>query len=104
MTSENLTAMLTRDGTAEPVSRDEILQRERGQRSMSIIFPVLLTTSRIGNLARLILSCYMYVMTLQTYIHTIADPKMCAAYNIEKTECGGPLLIIHFIPMVGVGK
>ena len=44
-------------------------------------------------------------MTLQTYIHiTIAGPKMCAAYNIEKTECGGPLFIIHFIPMVGVGK
>ena len=46
--------MLTRDGAAEPVSRDEILKRERGQRNMSIIFPVLLTTSRIGNLTRLI--------------------------------------------------
>ena len=35
---------LTRDGTAEPVSRDQILR----------IFPVqLLTTSGIGNLARL---------------------------------------------------
>ena len=43
-------------------------------------------------------------MTIQTYIHTIADPKMCAAYSREKTECGGPLFIIHFIPMVGVGK
>ena len=28
---------LTRDGTAEPVSRDQILRRERGQRN--IIFP-----------------------------------------------------------------
>ena len=28
---------LTRDGTAEPVSRDQILRRERGQES--IIFP-----------------------------------------------------------------
>ena len=44
-------------------------------------------------------------MTIQRYIHTIADPKMCAAYSREKTECGGgPLFIIHFIPMVGVGK
>ena len=46
----------------------------------------------------------MYVMTLQTYIHTIDDPKMCAAYSREKTECGGPLFIIYFILMVGVGK
>ena len=83
---------LTRDGTAEPVSRDHILRRERGQRIIHfpcsaadhekdwqpcpavraihtniaytyscsergeriIHFPVqLLTTSRIGNLARL---------------------------------------------------
>ena len=36
---------LTRDGTAEPVSRDQILRRERGQGK--IIFPVQLTTSRI---------------------------------------------------------
>ena len=43
---------LTRDGTAEPVSRDQILRRERGQGN--IIFPVQLTTSRIGNLTRLI--------------------------------------------------
>ena len=43
---------LTRDGTAQHVSRDQILRRERGQRI--IHFPVqLLTTSRIGNLARL---------------------------------------------------
>ena len=30
--------MLTRDGTVEPVSRDEVLKRERGQRNMSIHF------------------------------------------------------------------
>ena len=35
---------LTRDGTAEPVSRDQILRREVR------IFPVKLTTSRIGSL------------------------------------------------------
>ena len=36
---------LTRDGTAEPVSRDQILRREDGE---NIFFPVQLTTSRIG--------------------------------------------------------
>ena len=30
--------MLTRDGTADPVSRDEILKRERGQGNTSIHF------------------------------------------------------------------
>ena len=43
---------LTRDGTAEPVSRDQILRHERGQEIL--FFPVQLTTSRIGNLTRLI--------------------------------------------------
>ena len=45
---------LTRDGTAEPISRDQILRRERGQGKN--IFLVQLTTSRIGSLIRLILS------------------------------------------------
>ena len=48
-----------RDGTAEPVSRDQILRREWGL----FFFPVQLTTSRIGNLTRLI-------HTLVTYIYT----------------------------------
>ena len=58
---------LTRDGTAEPVSRDQILRHARGQGD--IIFPVQLTTSRIGNLTRLI-HTLLYVMTIHTYIHT----------------------------------
>ena len=38
----------TRDGEAEPVSRDQILRRERGQGNDN--FPsVQLTTNRIGN-------------------------------------------------------
>ena len=44
---------LTRDGTAEPVSRDQILRRERN--GEILIFPVQLTTSKIGTLTRLIL-------------------------------------------------
>ena len=56
---------LTRDGTAEPVSRgDQILRHARGQGN--IIFPVQLTTSRIGNLTRLI-HTLLYVMTIHTY-------------------------------------
>ena len=56
---------LTQDGTAEPVSRDQILRHVRGQGN--IIFPVQLTTSRIGNLTRLI-HTLLYVMTI--HIHT----------------------------------
>ena len=65
---------LTRDGTAEPVSRDQILRHARGQRN--IIFSVQLTTSRIGNLTRLI-HTLLYVMTIcddhaneDTHIHS----------------------------------
>ena len=54
---------LTRNGTAEPVSRDQILRHARGQGN--IICPVQLTTSRIGNLTRLI-HVLLYVMTIHT--------------------------------------
>ena len=46
--------------TVEPVSRDEILRRGRGQEN--IIFPC----SRIGNLTRLILTILLYVITINT--------------------------------------
>ena len=39
---------LTRGGTAETVSRDQILRHERGQGI--VIFPVQLTTRRMGDL------------------------------------------------------
>ena len=64
---------LTRDGTAEPVSRDQIPRHARGQGN--ILFPVQLTTSRIGNLTRLI-HTLLYVMTIHTYIHTSLDPNV----------------------------
>ena len=57
---------LTRDGTAEPVSRDQIFRHARGQGN--IIFHVQLTTSRIGNLTRLI-HTLLYVMTIRTYTY-----------------------------------
>ena len=43
---------LTRDGTAEPVSRDQIFKHERDREIF--IFLVQLTTIRIGNLTLLI--------------------------------------------------
>ena len=47
-----------------------------GDRGM-FIFPVQLTTSRIGNLTRLI-HTLLYVMTIHTYIHTRIDPpRVC---------------------------
>ena len=52
------------DGTAEPVSRDQIPRHARGKRIF--ILPVQLTTSRIGDLARLI-HTLLYVMTIHTY-------------------------------------
>ena len=58
---------LTRDGTAEPVSQTKF-SGTHGDRG-TFIFPVQLTTSRIGNLTRLI-HTLLYVMTIHTYIHT----------------------------------
>ena len=52
---------LTRDGTAEPISGDQILRHARGQGN--VIFPVQLTTSRIGNFTRLI-HTLLYVMIM----------------------------------------
>ena len=54
----------TRDRTAEPVSRDQTLRHAQGQGIM--LFPVQLTTSRIGNLTGSSILCYM---DDHTYIH-----------------------------------
>ena len=62
---------VTRDGTAEPVSRDQILRHARGQGNF-FIFPVQLTTSRIGNVTRLT-HTLLYVMNIHTYINTLAS-------------------------------
>ena len=73
---------LTRDGTAKPVSRDQI-SGANTDREM-FIFPVKLTTSRFGNLSRL--------------IHTLA---ICVTIQ------GSTAFFqhAHFIPIiVGVGK
>ena len=49
---ENGWAGAERDGTAEPVSQGQLLKRERDREIF--IFPVQLTTDRIGNHTRLI--------------------------------------------------
>ena len=46
---------MTRDGTAEPVSRDQILRPARTGTGKIFIFPDQLITIRIGNPTRLIL-------------------------------------------------
>ena len=71
---------LTPDGTAEPVSRDQILRHARGQGN--IIFPVQLTTSRIGNLTLLIHNL-LYVTTIHTYLHT---PRPSRGTRIESCD------------------
>ena len=65
---------LARDGTAEPISRDRFLRRGRDEEMF--IFPVQLTTSRIGNLTRCILTLAIYddltVQVLTMYTRSIS--------------------------------
>ena len=69
---------LTRDGTAEPVSRDQFLRHARDREIF--IFPNQLTTSRIGNLTGLI-HTLLYVITIHTYIHTtLFNDILCLGY------------------------
>ena len=85
---------LTRDGTAEPVSRDQILRHARGQGN--IIFSVQLTTSRIGNLTRLI-HTLLYVMTIHTYIDSHKFRKESVegvSQNVIQREPGTPSKIV----------
>ena len=67
---------LTRDGTAESVSRDQIFRRVRGQGK--ICFPVQLTTRRIGNLTRLIhtLAIRVNIHTYQVYVEIFRHKKV----------------------------
>ena len=57
---------LTRDGTAEPVSRDQILRHERGQGN--IIFPCSADHEQDGNFTRLI-----YALAICVTIHACAS-------------------------------
>ena len=81
---------LTRDGTAEPVSRDQIFRHARGQGN--IIFPVQLTTSRIGNLTRLI-HTLLHVMTIHTYIKLIPPREDQCEWH-RMTRMTGPDCVV----------
>ena len=59
---------LTRDGTAEPVSRDQILRHARGQGN--IIFPCSADHEQDWQPYPVDPYSAIYVMTIQTYIHT----------------------------------
>ena len=65
---------LTQDGTAEPISRDQILRRKWEQGKFS--FPLQLTTSRIGNLTWLIPTLAISVKYCEaTLIDLVDEPK-----------------------------
>ena len=55
------------------------------------IFPVQLTTSRIGNLTCLIHTTLLYVMTMNTYIHTyiflMAKTRSCYIRDSMLDDC-----------------
>ena len=63
------THWLTRDGTAESVSRDQFLRRERGQGKIHI-FPVQLTTRGIGSHTRLV---HTLLKVLTIHIHNVKN-------------------------------
>ena len=75
---------LTRDGTAEPLSRSQILRRERGQGNL-FIFPIQLTTCRIRNLVTRLIHTLLYVMTIHTYIQivTVPQPQRKLCYLVQ---------------------
>ena len=91
---------LTRDGTAEPVSRDQILRRERGQGN--IHFPVQLTTSRIGNLTWLIHTLAIYYNhTYSSIFHVIGVLGVCVVIpfilNVRFVDV--PAGVTRFLPL-----
>ena len=71
---------LTRDGMAEPASRETKFSGTHGDRGI-FIFPVQLTTSRIGDLTRLI-HTLLHVMTIHTYITSIIDPPLGGSMRV----------------------
>ena len=58
---------LTRDGTAKPISRNQVFARTGARKN----FPAQLTMDRIGNLTRLICTL-LHLMTTHAYVYTVA--------------------------------
>ena len=76
---------MTRDGTAELVSRYQILRRKLNGDREIFIFPVQLTTNRIGNLTRLI-HTLLYVMTIHTYNSRVCCNVLILCKNTNNTQ------------------
>ena len=62
-------------------SREIKFSGTHGDRGI-LVFPVQLTTSRIGNLTRLI-HTLLYVMTIHTYIHTYIPNSPGVAVSVD---------------------
>ena len=98
---------LTRDATAEPVSRDQILRANGDMEKSILIFPVQLTTSRIGNITRLILTLAILCDDHTSYIpaeHFFFFFLSCSRLRLKIWSCGtgsavvpsrASLLILH---------
>ena len=82
---------LTRDGTTEPVSRDQIL-RHAGDRGIFIFSVQLTTTSRIGDLTQLI---HTLLYDDHTYIHTYISTTVLLG---RTTSAAGGLLLRGELP------
>ena len=86
------TSRLTWDGTtAEPISRDQILRRERGQGNTN--FSVQLTTSRIGNLTRLMHTQCTYMCVMHAIIILIVYNEVV----IEKGHDGKEHVLLYYV-------
>ena len=70
---------LTRDGTVEPVSRDQILRRKRGQDI--ILFPCSADHDRIGNLTRSI-----HTLASCVIIHTVLGRLGINRYGCQSSS------------------
>ena len=94
---------LTRDGTAEPASCDQILRLERGSRKH--YFPGLLTSSRIGNHTRSIhtLLKVLAIHTYSTYNHLDISLPSIFCNNVKKIgrglhfPSGGDMIVLAFL-------
>ena len=62
---------LTRDGTAEPASRDQTLRRERGQGNVH--FPCSADHEQHWQVFQVDTYSDIYVMTIYTYVHAISS-------------------------------
>ena len=76
---------LMRDGTVESVSRDQISGANRDREKN--IFPAQLTTSRIGNLTRLIYTTRYAISHDHTEVYTVLFTEPGSDLRFGPTSC-----------------